>query len=56
MQLISFTEMCDFESSICGWTVEKNKKENFYWYRGSNLKKGPQRDHTTMSTFGKYEI
>lgn len=47
------SEMCDFESSLCGWTVEKNKKENFYWHRGSNLGKGPARDHTTMSTAGK---
>lgn len=48
-----FSEMCDFESSLCGWTVEKNEKENFYWHRGSNLNKGPERDHTTMSTAGK---
>ncbi|XP_035213735.1 MAM and LDL-receptor class A domain-containing protein 1-like, partial [Stegodyphus dumicola] len=47
-------DMCDFESSLCGWTVEANRKGNYYWQRGANLIKGPDRDHTTRTEAGYY--
>lgn len=47
-------DMCDFESSLCGWTTEDNKDGSFYWQIGSGLVKGPKIDHTTSSEFGRY--
>ncbi|GFY50669.1 MAM and LDL-receptor class A domain-containing protein 2 [Trichonephila inaurata madagascariensis] len=47
-------DMCDFESSLCGWKIEPSKKGKFSWQRGVSLNKGPAQDHTTNTKVGYY--
>nr|XP_042901434.1 MAM and LDL-receptor class A domain-containing protein 1-like [Parasteatoda tepidariorum] len=47
-------DLCDFESSLCGWKVEGNKGDSYYWERGVKMTNGPPNDHTTMTEAGYY--
>ncbi|KAG8156180.1 hypothetical protein JTE90_013570, partial [Oedothorax gibbosus] len=47
-------EVCDFESGLCGWTVEASKEGKFLWRRTVPTKLGPPRDHTSMTGAGYY--
>ncbi|CAL1296566.1 unnamed protein product [Larinioides sclopetarius] len=47
-------ELCDFESSLCGWTIEGSSQGRYSWQRGVQLPKGPSQDHTTMTDVGYY--
>ncbi|GBM78578.1 MAM and LDL-receptor class A domain-containing protein 1 [Araneus ventricosus] len=50
----SGVELCDFESSLCGWTIEGSSQGRYSWRRGVKLPKGPSQDHTTMTEVGYY--
>ncbi|KAF8778577.1 MAM and LDL-receptor class A domain-containing [Argiope bruennichi] len=47
-------ELCDFESSLCGWKIEASSQGKYSWQRGVKLPKGPSQDHTTMTDVGYY--
>ncbi|GIY45279.1 MAM and LDL-receptor class A domain-containing protein 2 [Caerostris extrusa] len=47
-------DLCDFESSLCGWKIEGSSRGKFTWTRGIALPKGPAQDHTTQTNIGYY--